>query len=1236
MHGVSKYLTGASLAALFLLFPFFCAAQTGVSSRRPNFQDQTRLIRIQGNLHPLALAQYDRGAADPSLPLPRITLMFQPTPEQQSALAALLAAQQNATSANFHQWLSTEQFGDRFGISPAALNKMTSWLQSMGFAIVEIPRGRNFIVFGGTAAQVNAAFHTEIHAYEANGRKFFANSSEPLVPAVLRGMISGFSGLNNVRQQPRAVPGKIATPGAQPEFTSSLTGTDYITPGDFATIYDLNPLYASTPAIDGTGQKIAVVGQSQIVLGDIATFRSLSGLPANPPQTILVPSSPNPGLVNGDVQESSLDIEWAGATAPNASVFFVYSGNGVMDALQYAISQDLAPVISISYGSCEAVNPPSEIQSLVFLAQQANVQGITIVASAGDAGATACDGSLTPPDFPAQLGLSVDFPASLPYVTAVGGTEFSEGAGTYWQPAAASDLISSALSYIPEIIWNDSSMLNGLDASGGGASSIFGKPSWQAGTGVPDDGARDVPDISLNASNTHDPYLICTEIQLTPNGPLSPGCQNGFRVSASNPGVSAYGGTSFGAPIFAGVVALVNQATNSSGQGNVNYILYPLAGIASPAFHDLIFGDNTSPCILQSQDCLQGTAIGFQAGLGYDRASGLGTIDAANLVNSWSSANKGAGGSTPVLSSISPASISAGSPDFTLTATGSNFTANAQILWNGSTAGVTMQPAGTSTNIKATISHSLVAYGTGAPGTLAGHSPPASAVVSVSDDEARGGASSTQMPFTVNSVPPANDNIADATVITSSNYSGAVDNSSATTEPTDPIPPCVIGSSNPDTKTVWWTFTATADANVTVSTIGSSYDTTLSVWSGAPGNLVPVACMDDFSSGVYTNSLLTFATTLGLTFYIMVAPFGPAPGESIGNQAGGKTVLTVTDAPLAPAAPAITSATSATYVLGVDGNFVFTATGSPAPTFSESGLIPGGLRVNPITGALSGIPGFGSQGIYPITITASNGVGPPATQNFTLTATLVASFDSPANATFLVGTEGYFQIFVEGFPSPDISGSGALPPGVAFDPFGQDLDGMPAAGSGGVYNFTFTAHNGVASDAIQHFTLTVQQSPTITSPTSAQFPLDAFGTFRVTAFGVPAPAFSEIGALPAGVSFNPLTGVLSGSAAPGSAANYSIMFTATNGVGAPGIQNFTLIVGSPALSSSPVSQIVNAGAAATFMISNPAGAAAVLQCSELPAGASCGSVSVPAISSAPLVIDTTSRAAVLPGMPRGS
>jgi hypothetical protein len=941
--------TSLLASALLFVMPGLATAQDGLARPRIAAQvDDGRLTVVRGNIHPLARPQYDQGKVDPSFSLERITMMFRPTAAQQADLDALLAAQQNPTSANFHQWLTPEQYGDRFGIAQSDLVKVTAWLQAQGFVVVEIPRSRNWIVFSGRSAQVESALHSEVHTYTANGKMFYANSAEPSVPAALAGVVLGFRGLNNFPLKPRGL--KSIGASVQPNFTSGISGNHFLSPGDFATIYDLNPLYNSSTAIDGTGQKIVVVGQSNIVLADIAKFRSLSGLPVNVPTLTLVPGATDPGIKDGDVQEASLDIEWSGAVAKKATIIFVYSMNAFA-SLAYAIQQNLAPVMSVSYGACEPTFSASDISGLVAMAQQANSQGITIVSATGDGGATDCDGVLG--NFPAVLGLNVDVPASLPYVTGVGGTEFNEGGlTTYWQPQGSSDIISSATQYIPEIVWNDSQLEGKLRAGGGGASSIFGKPSWQTGTGVPSDGVRDVPDISLNASTAHDSYLVCTQIHATTGAPLTSGCQNGFRNSSTDTNLTAFGGTSFGAPLFAGIVALINQKTASSGQGNINYILYPLAASSPKAFHDIASGDNMSPCTSGTESCPNGGSIGFSAMTGYDQATGLGTIDSANLVNAWPTGASSAP-TLPVLSSISPTSVTAGSGSFTLTATGSSFDATkGQILWNGSTAGVTMLPGGTSTSINATISANLVLYGT-------------TASITVTDDVAKAGESSAAQTFTVNGTPPVNDNIANAIVVSTANFMSIVDNSAATTEATDPTTTCAANSTNPRTKTVWWSLTAALSGSVTLSTIGSVYDTTLSVWTGSPGSLTQVACNDDISAGQIRQSLLSFTTAAGTKYYIMVAPFGPP--DTGADLLGGKTVLNVSNGTLSSLTA---SPNSQTVAAGSSATFTITDIGSVSYTLTCSGLPKGAACV-----AVS-VPANATASLVITTMSRVSGVSP--------------------------------------------------------------------------------------------------------------------------------------------------------------------------------------------------------------------------------------------------------------------
>jgi len=512
-------------------------------------------------------------------------------------------------------------------LSQNDLSRVISWLESRGFAVQEVPASRNAVIFSGSAAQVAAGFQTAIHHYVLNGEEHSANATEPSVPAALAGIVSGFVGLNDFRPKPKTIRRIVARP--KPDFTDGSTN-HFLAPADFGLIYTVQPLYSR--GIDGTGQSIAIVGQSDIQVSDIREFRSLMGLPAKDPQIVLVPGSADPGMLDGDLQEGDLDLEWAGAVARNATLIYVNSTNA-WDSLQYAVTSDLAPVISVSYGACEPAFSASDLQSLMLLGQQANVQGQTILVASGDSGAAGCDVLFGPQ---AKQDLAVSMPASLPYVTAVGGTEFDEGSGTYWSTTNGA-ANGSALSYIPEIAWNDSSVGYGIQATGGGASTLFTKPFWQSGPGVPNDGVRDLPDVSLSASADHDGYLICDETFDSTTKKFTPVCPNGYYG-----GFDAIGGTSASTPAFAGIVALLNQSMNSP-QGNINYALYALARLSPNPLHSISSGSNAVPCQTNppAPDCpTSGSGaglMGYRAGPGYNMATGLGSVDANALISAWPS-----------------------------------------------------------------------------------------------------------------------------------------------------------------------------------------------------------------------------------------------------------------------------------------------------------------------------------------------------------------------------------------------------------------------------------------------------------------------------------------------------------------------------------------------------------------------------------------------------------------------
>jgi subtilase family serine protease len=577
---------------------------------------------LKNSLHPLARPEYDQGRASGVTKVPYMTLAFAPSAAQKAALTTLLADQQNPASPSYHKWLTPEQYAARFGMSANDLATAEAWLEAQGFVILDVPRSRDAIHFSGTVAQVEAALHTEMHQYLVDGTTHLANSTALALPSSLAGTVGGIRGLAQFR--PHAMHTPTRRPSADkltPQFTSSISGDHYLAPNDVTTIYDIKALYSA--GYDGTGQSIAIIGQSAIATTDLDAFRAAAGLAAKEPVQVLVPNTGASTIVSGDEDESDIDLEYSNAIAYNATVNFIYAGatGSVFDALAYAIDNDSAPIVSLSYGECE-LDASSDATTLEPEFMKANAQGQTILASSGDEGATGCDFGTS-----ATRGLAVGYPASSAYLTAMGGTEFNEGTGTYWNTANDAGG-GSATSYIPEAVWNETAASNalsppgGLSSGGGGVSILFGKPTWQVGTGVPADGGRDVPDISLDAASLHDGYLYCAEAR----------CVNGFRDNDANTTLTVAGGTSFDAPIFAGILALINQKNNATGAGNINPTLYALASTAPTAFHDITTGDNEQPCTSGSIDCATGTAqIGYAAGVGYDLASGLGSIDANML-----------------------------------------------------------------------------------------------------------------------------------------------------------------------------------------------------------------------------------------------------------------------------------------------------------------------------------------------------------------------------------------------------------------------------------------------------------------------------------------------------------------------------------------------------------------------------------------------------------------------------
>jgi subtilase family serine protease len=712
MRNDSKLLSRTWLAvAISFVAPFLASAQTSnVPPRITSAIDENNLVTLKGNTHPLARPEFDRGPAPDGQPTTRMLLVLKRSAAQEAALDQLMEQQQDASSSNFRNWLTPAQFGQQFGPADQDIQTITSWLQSHGFQVAKVSSGRTIIEFSGTAGQVREAFHTTIHKYSVNGEEHWANSSDPRIPMALTPVVAGVSTLHNFpRQQIHEVAGVFsrtkATGAVKPASTlftfpnpcnpTSQPFCDFaVAPADFAKIYNVPNLLLSPAAgtqFNGDGVTIAIVGESDINTADVAQFRALFGLPALKAQQLnVIVSGTDPG-VNGAETEADLDVEWAGAVAPNATIDLVVSQStevspGADLSAQYAVDNNLAPILSVSFAICEAALGTDGNLFFNQLWQQAAAQGITVTVGSGDSGSAVCNRGAGP----ATFGLAVSGFTSTPFNVSVGGTDFNDLSdfSTFWNTTPSdTPTVASAKGYIPEMTWNDTctnqeifsffgattaeqscnngqaqndGFLSVTGGSGGKSNCTTGdgqdvtscgggypKPSWQTAL-TPADGARDVPDVSLFASNGFNSsfYVIC-------ESDVNPGATSCDPNTAETDFVGV-GGTSASTPSFAGIMALVNQATGSR-QGNANYILYKLAAekgatcvsAASPAstcvFYDIPSGSTIAmPCASGSPNCTVttpgdqfGVLSGFSTTSGYDLATGLGSVNATNLIAKW-------------------------------------------------------------------------------------------------------------------------------------------------------------------------------------------------------------------------------------------------------------------------------------------------------------------------------------------------------------------------------------------------------------------------------------------------------------------------------------------------------------------------------------------------------------------------------------------------------------------------
>ncbi|WP_348262676.1 Ig-like domain repeat protein [Telmatobacter sp. DSM 110680] len=791
--------------------------------------NESQLVTLKGNTPPPAIAANDRGLVSANLPMTGMILVLQRSPEQQAAFDAFVASQYDPTSPNYHRWLEPSEVGEKFGPALTDITTVSSWLTGHGFSVDEVSKDRMTIRFSGSAAQVQDAFHTEIHNLLVKGVPHISNMRDPQIPMALESVVLGPKALHDFIPRPlhRAgaavklnretgrwerigeVSSNVSRPRTDIGFTSSNGPIEDVAPYDFATIYNILPLWNAATPIDGTGQTIAIAGRSDVKSGDVSQFRSTFGLSGGGAFNT-IHNGADPGVCTStsssaqctldDQIENALDVEWSGAVAKRATIDLVVTqqvtGNdAIYDSAQYVINNKTASIINVSYGLCELFEGTSGNTAYNNLWQSAATAGIAVFVAAGDSGSPSCDqgGDSAGTPYPGTYGLTVSGIASSAYDTAVGGTDFNWGssAAPYWNTTNSSNG-STAAGYVPETPWNDSctnplllsytqsiatylnnhgvtvssptnaesscnlveknwaqlKALSGIDVSwlvdtaggSGGASNCtssdgstigsctggYAKPSWQSGvTGIPNDNKRDIPDVSFfaGAGLFGSAYIIC----VSDNGTCDTSAS-----STTEPTGEEFGGTSVGSPAMAGVMALINQKAGSA-QGNPNSALYTLAGkqtysscsaetvtagSSSCYFNDIDTGTNAMPCAAGSPNCTVstggdtvGVVSGYSGAVGYDGATGLGTLNVANVVNSFAASSTGTATASVGVVAVPSTFTAAQGTAVTVTVTGASGTPTGTVvLTSGTFASATKSLS--SGSVTFNLSPGLLAVGT--------------------------------------------------------------------------------------------------------------------------------------------------------------------------------------------------------------------------------------------------------------------------------------------------------------------------------------------------------------------------------------------------------------------------------------------------------------------------------------------------------------------------------------------
>ncbi len=732
-HTRSALLPSFNVLTTIFATLILCILNFSVLSFAAAPQSNTGSVTLHGQRPGWALPENDRGQVAGDTMLEHLTLILKRSPQQQQAFELFLQQLQDRSSSNYHHFLTPKEIGKKFGVSQQDIDAVSGWLVAQGLRVDSVSNSRVMIDFSGTASLIGAAFSTQMRYYEVNGEQRIATATDPQIPATLAGVIQSVSGLYTIRNRPLHGMGqarKLRGGGfASPDLTFGCPScNNFIMPADFATIYDLNGL-----TVDGTGQNVGIIGRSRVYEPDITNFQNLSGLTenSNTPTVIIPPDGVDPGPAagpggnaSGDQGEATLDVMRSSSIAPGATIDLIVSAStqtedGVNIAVEYAVDNNPVPIqiMSISFGSCE--NPAGggggqpEDSYWDSLFSQAAGEGISVFVAAGDAGAAGCDSYFQ--QTPAQQYLSINSICASSYSTCVGGTEFNDvPESQYWnENGAQAPPYESALGYIPEGAWNEPSNGEGgwqAAAGGGGYSLYIPTPSWQTGTGVPGTQGRYTPDIAFSAA-AHDGYFGCLA------------AAGGTCVVQDGEFSFVYfSGTSADAPSMAGITALLNQKEQGP-QGELNQQLYQLA--ATPT--NLVFNDITvsssgvSPCAVTTPsmcnnstpapNSLTGGLAGYLVTAGYDEATGLGSINGANLLSNW--ANQGLPSTTTTVTSSQNPQTQGVSVTFTATVTtlGSNTPTGTVTFYDGNTQIGTGTLSGSGNTATTTLATSTLAVG---------------------------------------------------------------------------------------------------------------------------------------------------------------------------------------------------------------------------------------------------------------------------------------------------------------------------------------------------------------------------------------------------------------------------------------------------------------------------------------------------------------------------------------------